>query len=210
LGLLRVEADGMTEQDGGADLDRRLADAVERLGHGVRSLAQSSARERGLSPLQQQAVLALARQPAARREVGALAAEFDVTTPTMSDAVTALERKGLVARTPGVDGRRRLLTLTEAGSAVARDLAAWDGPVLDAFGRLPAADRATTLRSLLLVVADLQRQGVVSVARTCTTCRFFEVDRHPDPAAPHHCHLLRAPLPSSDLRVDCPEHQPAG
>ncbi|WP_203897220.1 hypothetical protein [Virgisporangium aliadipatigenens] len=40
------------------DLDRRLADAVERLGHGLRSLAQHSARAQGLSPLQQQAVLA--------------------------------------------------------------------------------------------------------------------------------------------------------
>lgn len=194
----------------GADgLERRLADAFERLGHGLRSLAQRTAREHGLSPLQQQAVLALVRQPAARREVGALAAEFDVTTPTMSDAVTALERKGLVSRSPGPDGRRRLLSLTDGGQEVARRLAPWDGPLLDAFARLPTEDRATTLHSLLQVIADLRRQGVVSVARTCTTCRFFESHAHPGSGAPHHCHLLRAPLPLADLRTDCPEHEPA-
>jgi DNA-binding MarR family transcriptional regulator len=191
------------------DLERRLADAVERLGHGLRSLSQRTAREHGLSPLQQQTVLALARRPAARREIGALAAEFDVTTPTMSDAVTALQRKDLVARSPGADGRRRLLTLTDRGAAIARELSAWDGPLLAALADLPAADRATTLHSLLRVIGDLQRGGVVGVARTCTSCRFFGRNELPDPVAPHRCHLLRITLPLADLRIDCPEHQPA-
>ncbi|MFD9942709.1 MarR family winged helix-turn-helix transcriptional regulator [Nonomuraea sp. NPDC059023] len=205
-----TETDGMGGLERGeGDLERRLADAVERLGHGLRSLAQSSAREHGLSPLQQQTVLALVRMPAGRREVSALAAEFDVTSPTLSDAVAALERKGLVARSPGPDGRRRLLSLTDGGQEVARQLAPWDGPLLEAFARLPDADRATTLHSLLRVIADLQRRGVVSVVRTCTTCRFFESHAHADPAAPHHCHLLRAPLALADLRIDCHEHEPA-
>ncbi|MGE3285089.1 MAG: MarR family winged helix-turn-helix transcriptional regulator [Pseudonocardia sp.] len=199
----------MTASPGPADLDRRLADAIERLGNGLRSLAQQSARAQGLSPLQQQVVLALHRQPAARREVNALAAEFDVTTPTMSDAVGALERKQLLTRSPGPDGRRRLLTLTERGEATARALAAWDEPLLTALARRSVADRATTLDSLLHVVADLQRRGVVSVARTCTTCRFFVPDAHPDPDAPHHCDLLRSPLPRARLRTDCPEHDAA-
>ncbi|QFZ21542.1 MarR family winged helix-turn-helix transcriptional regulator [Saccharothrix syringae] len=203
----------MTEHEvaagGTPDLDRRLADAVERLGHGLRSLAQRTAREHGLTPLQQQAVLALARQPGIRREVSALAAEFDVTTPTMSDAVSALERKGLVGRSPGRDGRRRLLTLTAGGDEVARRLQPWDGPLLTALEGVPAADRATTLGSLLHVIAELQRQGVVSVARTCPSCRFFGANTYRDPVAPHHCHLLRIPLPLADLRVDCPEHEPA-
>ncbi|MFI0422529.1 MarR family transcriptional regulator [Spongiactinospora gelatinilytica] len=199
----------VTDPGGTADLDRRLADALERLGHGMRSLAQRSARGHGLTPLQQQAVLALSRQSGARREVSALAAEFDVTTPTMSDAVTALERKGLVSRSPGLDGRRRVLSLTEAGETVAGELAPWDGPLLAALAALPVADRAAALHTLLHVIGDLQRRGVVSVARMCTTCRFFGRDEHADPAAPHHCHLLKAPLALTDLQTDCPEHRPA-
>ena len=194
---------------GAADLDRRLADAVERLGHGLRSLAQRSARAQGLSPLQQQVVLALVRQPTSRREVNALAAEFDVTTPTMSDAVGSLERKHLLNRSPSSDGRRRLLTLTEGGEAVARELATWDEPLLTALAKLPVEDRATTLDSLLHLIGDLHRRGVVSVVRMCTTCRFFSPDAHADPAAPHHCTLLRTPLPLAELRTDCPEHEPA-
>ncbi|WP_033288640.1 MarR family winged helix-turn-helix transcriptional regulator [Amycolatopsis jejuensis] len=197
----------MTEHVAG--LDRRLADAIERLGNGLRSLSQHSARAQGLSPLQQQAVLALARQPESRRQVNALAAEFDVTTPTMSDAVSTLERKGLLTRSPGPDGRRRLLTLTERGSAVAAELAQWDQQVVAALAALPEQDRATTLHTLLRVIGELQGQGVVSVVRTCTTCRFFSPDAHPDPAAPHHCNLMQKPLRLADLRIDCAEHQQA-
>ncbi|WP_199442052.1 MarR family winged helix-turn-helix transcriptional regulator [Umezawaea beigongshangensis] len=199
----------MTDTEGTAGLDRRLADALERLGHGMRSLAQRTAREHGLSPLQQQAVLALAQHPRTRHEVAALAAEFDVTTPTMSDAVTALERKGLVTRSPGTDGRRRVLSLTVTGEGAARGLSSWDDPLTDALAGISEADRATTLHTLLRVVADLHRSGVVGVTHTCTTCRFFGRDEHPDPAVPHHCHLLRTPLPLAGLRTDCPEHEPA-
>ncbi|MGZ3145885.1 MarR family winged helix-turn-helix transcriptional regulator [Lentzea chajnantorensis] len=197
----------MTDTDGTAGLDRRLADAIERIGHGMRSLAQRTAREHGLTPLQQQAVLALAQQPQARREVAALAQEFDVTTPTMSDAVAALERKEFVTRSPGTDGRRRSLALTPGGEEVARRLSSWDDPLTAALGALPDADRATTLHTLLRVIADLQRTGVVTVSRTCTTCRFFGPNEHPEPDAPHHCHLLRMPLPLAGLRTDCPEHE---
>ncbi|GAA1023663.1 MULTISPECIES: MarR family winged helix-turn-helix transcriptional regulator [Amycolatopsis] len=187
-------------------LDRRLADAVERLGNGLRALSQRSARTQGLSPLQQQAVLSLSRQPATRREVNTLAAEFDVTTPTMSDAVSTLERKELLTRSPGSDGRRRLLTLTDRGFEVAASLSAWDQQLVRSLAAVPEPDRATTLNTLLRVIADLQRDGAISVARVCTTCRFFGRDEHPDPRAPHHCHLMRKPLALTELRTDCPEH----
>ncbi|MGI5132870.1 MarR family winged helix-turn-helix transcriptional regulator [Pseudonocardia sp. CA-107938] len=199
----------MTELDHDADLDRRLADALERLGNGLRSLAQRTARGQGLSPLQQQAVLALARQPQGRREVGALAKEFDVTTPTMVDAIAALERKEFVTRSPTTDGRRRVLSLTDAGASVARELSTWDDPLTAALAATPVADRAATLQTVLDVIGRLQQAGVVGVMRTCTGCRFFGRDVHLDPAAPHHCNLLQAPLPRAELRTDCPEHEPA-
>ncbi|MDX8051675.1 hypothetical protein SK571_19980 [Lentzea sp. BCCO 10_0798] len=66
-----------------------------------------------------------------------------------------------------------------------------------------------TLHTVLRAIADLQRAGVVSVTHTCTTCRFFGRDEYPEPDAPHHCHLLRIPLPLAALRTDCPEHEPA-
>lgn len=191
---------------GTADLDRRLLDAVERLGHGLRAMSQRSARSAALTPLQQQALLAVAMQPPARREVGALAGEFDVTAPTMSDAVGALVRKGLLRRHVAPDARRRLLVLTGAGRAAVDDLAGWDAPVLDALRGLPDRDKGVALDVVLTVIARLVRDGAISVARTCTTCRHFRPGgRVAD--APHRCALLGLPLPPTELRTDCPEHE---
>jgi DNA-binding MarR family transcriptional regulator len=164
------------EGQSAADLDRRLADAIERLGHGLRSLAQHSARGQGLSPLQQQVVLMLAQQPTARREVNALAAEFDVTTPTMSDAVGALERKQMLTRSPGPDGRRRLLTLTGRGEAVARELSTWDEP-LGLAHRLPGArarDRLTA-NSALVAHAPRRVRGAVLIGRSDRAARLLRL-----------------------------------
>lgn len=189
-----------------ARVDRRLADAIERLGHGLRGLAQQSARAEGLTPLQQHTLLAIRRQPAARREVGAIAADLDVTAPTVSDAVSALYRKGLIDRVVGTDARRRELVLTAAGAEVTDRLEAWDAPLRTALGRLETKDKGAALDVVLSVIADLAADGTLGVARACTSCRFFRRDLHPAAAAPHHCGLLDLPLPRAELRVDCPEH----
>lgn len=190
-------------------LDRRVADAIERLGHGLRGLAQSSARAEGLTPLQQHTLLAIRRQPPARREVGTIAAELDVSTPTVSDAVAALHRKGLVDRLVGADARRRELVLTDTGAAVVDRLQGWDAPLRNALEGLEATDKAAALDVLLTVIADLAADGTIGVARTCTSCRFFRRDAHRGAEAPHHCGLLDLPLPRAELRVDCPEHEAA-
>ncbi|WP_206184605.1 MarR family winged helix-turn-helix transcriptional regulator [Thermoactinospora rubra] len=191
-------------------LDRRLADALERLTTAIRTLAVAGAQAHGLSVVQLNALLALASQPAERRRVGALAEEFAVTAPTMSDAVTALERKGLLARIPVPgDARRRELALTPEGERLAATLTGWDGPLVESIGRLPRPEREALLRSALDLIAGLRRAGVITVDRSCVSCRFFGRDVRDDPAAPHFCGLLEQPLPAAELRVDCPEHEPA-
>lgn len=192
---------------GRADLDRRLLDAVERLGHGLRALSRQTARAAGLTPLQQQALLAVATQPTLRREVGTLAAEFDVAGPTMSDAVAALARKGLVERQPVADARRRVLAPTTDGAAVAAGLTGWDEPALRALHALDDEDKGVALDVTLALIAQLVDDGTISVARTCSTCRHFRRHAHQDGAAPHHCGLLDLPLPKTELRTDCLEHE---
>ncbi len=186
-------------------LDRRLADAVERLGHGLRSLAHQTARAEGLTPLQQSVLLMLAR-PVGLHEVGALAAEVDVTVPTMSDAVAALHRKGLVERVVGQDARRRRLNLTAERRHVAARLEEWDGPLLRALEGQNAAAKATALDVLVEVIGVLAGDGTISASRACSTCRFFRRGGGAGEAAPHYCGLIEAPLPLPALRVDCPDH----
>lgn len=130
--------------------------------------------------------------------------------PTVSDAVRVLVDKGLLSRTVDPDDRRsRRLRPSAPAAGVARRT----DPTQAVAGLLEGVDRdraATSLGVALDLIAAMEAAGMISRVATCTTCRFFARDRHPDPAAPHHCRLLDAPLRPGDLRVDCPEHQQAG
>jgi DNA-binding MarR family transcriptional regulator len=193
---------------GTRDLDTKLVAALERVGQALRVELRERASLEGLTPTQAQIVLRLGSEQPGRRRVGALAAALDVRQPTISDAVSALERKRLVKRRPdAADARAATLRLTARGLAVADRLTGWDERARAELRRLPDQERRRSLSLLLDLIAGLQRAGVVGVARTCPTCRFFRFEERPGAAKPHHCALLDIPLGPGDLRLDCPEHE---
>jgi hypothetical protein len=140
--------------------------------------------------------------------VGQLAQEFNLTPATMSDAVDALEEKGLVVRRPWPeDGRVVTLRLTAQGRRHAEKLSRWSEELHNQLAHFPTEEKERALGFLLKFIEALYRAGIITVARVCLTCRFFRPHAHPDSPAPHHCALLDKPLAEGDLRVDCPEHE---
>ncbi len=190
--------------NGDADLDRKVLAAVERLGRALRSARQQAATRNQLSLLGLSVIETLAGgRP---RRVGDLAAELDVSQPTMSDAVAALHRRRLVERDRNRNDRRStLVALTDDGTSMASEIAAELRPLL-ASKAGTATDRATALRVLLAEIARLQEAGIITVNRSCLTCRHYQ-----PPGAPFQarCLLLGSVIRDQDLRVDCSEHEPA-
>ena len=140
----------------------------------------------------------------------ALAREFDLTKATVSDAVASLETKGLVRRELWPEDRRVVtLWLTPDGEKLATILSEWADPVREHLERFSPGEREVVMRFLMGLIGSLQRSGLITVARMCVTCRFFRQDIHPGEPSPHQCALLDVPLGRADLRVDCPEHEPA-
>jgi DNA-binding MarR family transcriptional regulator len=187
------------------DADAKLVAALERVGQALRVQMWDKAKQHGLSPTQLQVLLRLAVDPPARRRIGVLAAELDVTHPTVSDAVAVLRRKALVDR--HTTSRKSAVGLSGRGRALAHELADWDRRAREQLADLPAADKQAALQLLLDLIAGLQRSGAITVARMCVTCRFFRRDAHPAAAQPHHCALVDAPMAGGELRVDCAEHE---
>jgi DNA-binding MarR family transcriptional regulator len=193
---------------GSRDLDTKLVAALERVGQALRGQLRERAMDEGLTPTQAQILLRLAAEESPRRRVGALAAALDVRQPTISDAVAALERKGLLERRLAAgDARAATLALTARGRVVSDRLSAWDEQARAELRRLPRQARQISLTLLLDLIAGLQAAGVVGVARTCPTCRFFRFQVRSSAARPHRCALLDMPLGPGDLRLDCPEHE---
>lgn len=191
-------------------LDGRFADALERLANGLRHHDQRQADAVGLTPLQLRLLRSTATLTGGRRRTGALAAELDVTQPTVSDALRVLAQKGLLDRIEDPQDRRASLAVpATAGRELLGRLEDHRALLAPTLGRLPAAQKGTALEVLLTLIAGMLAGGTISVARTCTTCRFFAPDAHDDDDAPHHCRLLDQPLPLTQLRTDCPEHETA-
>jgi DNA-binding MarR family transcriptional regulator len=188
-------------------VDPKLVAAIDRLGQALRVQMGHVARMHGLTSTQLQLLVRLRVDPPERRRVGALAAEFDVTQPTVSDAITTLERKGLVEREPEPsDGRGVRIMLTRRGHDVAEAADAWQVRAQQLLVGVSKGDKERALGFLLGLLAELHREGLVSVARMCPTCSFFR-EGQGRVAGTHRCAFLDIDLGPGDLRVDCPDHE---
>lgn len=191
-------------------LARRLVAGLARVGVVLKSQGWQLAAGRGLSPTQAQ-ILSLLRLrfPRGARLVD-LADELAITPATASDAVRALLAKQLVRKERAAeDGRARLIQLTPAGARLAEDTAGWPDFLLAAVEALDAEEQRVLLRALVKIIRQLQERGLIAPARMCVGCRFFRPYAHPDMRRPHHCLFVDAPFGDGELRLDCPDFQPA-
>jgi DNA-binding MarR family transcriptional regulator len=192
------------------DVDAKIVAALERLSQVFRVRLREEAWACDLSPTQAQFLIYLLYHDVELRRVSQLAREFDLTQATVSDAVASLETKKLIQREQWPEDRRVLtLRLTPDGEKRATTLSHWADPVMVHLERFSSEEKETVTRFLIGLIGSLQRSGLITVARMCVTCKFFRQDVHPGEPSPHHCGLLNVPLGAADLRVDCPEHEPA-
>ncbi|GGG33593.1 MarR family transcriptional regulator [Caldovatus sediminis] len=193
-------------------LPTRIAAGLARLSVALRAGQWRLAEAHGLTATQAQILGLLAARAAepARLRPGEVAEQLGITRATASDALSALARKGLVAKRPDPrDGRALGLALTAEGAEAAR--AAGDAPALlaEAAAALSPADQAALLRLVVKMIRGLQLRGAIAPARVCVTCRYFRPHLYDDPAAPHRCDLVGAPFGDAALRVDCADHAAA-
>jgi len=186
-----------------------IATGLARIGAVMRAGRWRQAEELGISPIQADLLsFILARGPMTQT---ALAAELCVTQPTVSDAVAALRRKGLVeARPDPADGRARLLHLMPAGRVAAAEAAGMPADVMEAIAALPEDERAGLLGGLVGLIRQLQAAGGIAPQRMCVSCAHFRPNAYPGEARPHHCAFVNAAFGGAQLRVDCGEFSEAG
>jgi DNA-binding MarR family transcriptional regulator len=193
-----------------SDSTSQLAAGLAKLALALKQHAWAMGEQSGLSPTQSQVLAVLASRDAVGLAVSHLATELAVTQATVSDAISALQRKGLVTKTRSeADARVVLVQLTEAGTGQAGATAQWPDAMLSALSGLDAAERAVLTRVIIKTIRTMQVAGQIPVARMCVTCNYFRPHAHTDADRPHHCALVNAPLGDGDLRLDCPEQVPA-
>ncbi|BBL83431.1 MarR family winged helix-turn-helix transcriptional regulator [Thermus thermophilus] len=180
-------------------MEEKLLALLERLAQAERSLLTREAHRLGLTATQAHLLLHLAERP---QGVVDLAALFALTPATVSEALAALERKGLLQRVRDQEDLRRwTLKPTERGRALAETLRRYAKPLQRALDAVE--DPEGLLLGLMALLAALVRQGVMTETGLCLTCRHLRREEG------FFCALLQIPLAPLDLRLACPDHAPA-
>jgi DNA-binding MarR family transcriptional regulator len=189
------------------DIEQRIASALEKISQAQRSLIWEVSTREKLSPIQIQFLIHLDRFPAEQRTVSALAREFDLAKPTVSDALVPLEEKGLIARKTNEEDRRSAtLALTAKGKKKLAALGDWRRALVDAVSGFSAGEKESALKFLSGVIGRLFDEGVVSVARMCTACEHY---RPGDER--HRCALTGRGFGDAGINVGCASYRaPAG
>ena len=122
----------------------------------------------------------------------------------IGDTLATLRTKGLITEEPDdTDRRRRLLALTPAGLDLAQVMNRERASLRTSLESMSPERKGAALDVVLTLIGDLHAQGVITVDRSCKTCRFR--DSRPD--GDDWCGLLRQALTPDQLRVACPEHE---
>lgn len=186
-----------------------ITTGLTKIAMALRNQAWEGGAARKLTPTQGQILVLLAERGDQSIRLNDVASALCVTAATVSDAVITLVEKQLVKKDRSAEDQRALvITLTAAGQREAKQTSGWTEVVQAGVKSLTPDEQAVFLRGLTKIMHSLQEQGVISVARMCASCTYFQPYVHVDAAKPHHCGFVDKPMGEGQLRLDCQEFVP--
>jgi DNA-binding MarR family transcriptional regulator len=155
--------------------ESKIVVALERIAEAFRVLLWEQSKETKLSPIQIQLLIFLQFHAEDQCKVGYLAQEFNMTKATISDSVRLLKEKGLIkTETDPSDTRSYVIHLTEQGKAIVQKTTSFANAIEKPLHSFPAQQKEVLLASLLNIIYQLQKAGIITIQRMCLSCRFYQ------------------------------------
>ncbi len=129
------------------------------------------AEQYNVTPLQIQ-ILHYLDECALRSEINAniIARELYVTRPTMSVALKALERKGLIRKMSAGDKRAQNLSCTRKAAGIVKEVRHFEELLASHLVQLSERTARAALKMLVQLLAQMQDYGMVDHVAMCTKC----------------------------------------
>lgn len=176
---------------------------LERISEVFKTLLWDKAKVLGISPIQIQLLVFIHNHKESLCNVSHLAKEFNITKPTVSDAVRALHKKGyLIKNYSSSDNRSYSIQLSQSGKQLVEEAADFITPLQDQIENLDKKQLEALFETLSTLIYKLNRSGILQVQRTCYGCKFYQKEKQG-----HYCNLMEKPLSTSEIRLDCPEFE---
>jgi DNA-binding MarR family transcriptional regulator len=185
------------------DISSKIVAGMERVSEVFKVLLWEKAKLVGLSPIQIQILIFIAFHKRELCNVSHLAKEFNVTKPTVSDAIKVLDKKGMIIKDySSSDSRSYSITLSELGTDVVSQTYDFSNPLKKQIDGFSQSELESLFGTLSQLIYKLNRNGILSVQRTCYGCKFYEKNNEND-----YCNLLQKELLNNEIRLDCPEFE---
>ncbi|MGQ1784088.1 MULTISPECIES: MarR family winged helix-turn-helix transcriptional regulator [unclassified Saccharicrinis] len=185
------------------DLNKKIVDGLERISEVFKTLYWNKAKLYGVSPIQIQILLFVATHKTDLCTVSQLALEFNLSKPTISDAVRVLINKGLVKKAYFLsDSRSYSLIISEKGKELVLELKGFAKPLLPVLQTMSEHNASEFYQTITQIIYHLNQSGIISVQRTCYACRFYS-----NQSGKHYCNLMEKPLLGYEIRLDCDEFE---
>lgn len=182
-------------------IDSKIAAGLERLAQVFRILLWNKAREQSLSPVQIQLLIFIHTHSDEKSTVSYLSQEFNLTKPTISDAVKVLEQKKLIKKiTDSSDTRSYTIRLTSAGKKAVSETEDYVQPLIELIGKTNKSDKLILWQTIVDFITQLNKMEIITVQRTCVKCKYFATKNNSG-----FCNLLNQKLETRDIRIDCDE-----
>ncbi len=185
------------------ELSSKIVEGLGRIAEVYKVLLWEHAKKLNLSPIQIQLLNFVAYHSRDLCNVSHLAKEFNLTKPTISDAVKVLVKKELLIKDfSSPDNRSYSLLLSSEGEKVVQQTELFAEPVKSNLNSFSENDLISLYSTLSKLIYKLNRSGVLTVQRTCFGCKYYEKRTSSD-----YCSLLEKNLLNRDIRLDCPEFE---
>ncbi|MBQ4822839.1 MarR family winged helix-turn-helix transcriptional regulator [Aquimarina sp. MMG016] len=186
------------------DVNAKIVIGLERISEAFRVLLWEHAKKIGLSPIQIQILIFVAYHQENLCTVSHLAKEFNLTKPTVSDAVKVLKQKDMISKNKTTtDSRSYYISLTPKGTKSVAEIENFADPIKKQVDSFDTKEQESLFKTLSSLIYKLNRSGILSLQRTCYGCKFYEKKSKDS----HYCHLIQTNLKDIDIRLDCPEFE---
>ncbi len=181
----------------------KIVVGLERISEVFKVLLWEHAKVLGLSPIQIQILIFIAYHKSELCNVSHLAKEFNITKPTVSDAIRVLDKKKYIIKDYSLsDSRSYSILLSNSGKRIVSKTEDFANPIEEQLKNNEIADLENVFSTLSKVIYQLNRNGILTVQRTCFGCKFYDKFENRS-----HCNLLEKELFNSDIRLDCSEYE---
>jgi len=185
------------------DISSKIVAGLERVSEVFKILLWEKAKMVGLSPIQIQILIFIAFHKRSLCNVSHLAKEFNVTKPTVSDAVRILDKKRLIIKDfSSSDSRSYSILLSDLGNDIVSQTNDFSNLLKKEINGFSQSELESLFGTLSQLIFKLNRNGILSVQRTCYGCKFYERNHEVD-----YCYLLQKELLNKEIRLDCPEYE---